>query len=67
MPLVSLNFTAAGNKKSVTYSVTDADGKRIVPSSTLVINDIDETVRSIAYGLFKIQPLDTQPDVNHGG
>lgn len=67
LPLVSLNFSAAGDKKSVTYAVTDTDGKRIVPSTTLVINDPDEAVRSIAYGLFKILPLDTQPDVNHGG
>ena len=66
-PLVSLTFAGTGQKKSVTYSVTDADGKRLIPSTTLYIDKSEETVRSLAYALFKILPLDTQPDINHGG
>lgn len=66
-PIVTLSFATAGKKKSVTYAVTDAEGKRMLAPVTLVIKDREEAARSIAYGLFKVLPLDTQPDIDHGG
>lgn len=65
-PKAQLTFTGSGNKKSVTYSVTDFQGNIIVKPATVLIGDKEEAIRTVAYGLFNIHSLDTQPDVQQG-
>ncbi|RQO31627.1 hypothetical protein DBR32_06645 [Taibaiella sp. KBW10] len=66
-PHAYLVFAADGNKKSVSYSVTDFQGNVIVKPVKVVIGDKEEAIKTVAYGLFNIQSLDAQPDINNGG
>lgn len=63
-PKVQLIFGNAGAKKNVKYSVTDYLGNVIVVPQTIVIEKESEAAKTLAYGLFDITSLDSQPDIN---
>lgn len=51
---VSLSFSNDGNKKKVSYSVIDGNGKVIVPNDSYIYEDSEKAAVNIAYLLFKI-------------
>lgn len=53
-PQAYITFTHTGNKKDITYYVTDRNGKYIVPKQSFAWQKADETGTALAYRLFKI-------------
>lgn len=51
---VNLSFSAKGNKRQVSYSVTDRNGHEIVKKDSYVYDDPEKAGVAVAYLLFKI-------------
>ncbi len=64
-PQAYITFTRNGNKKDITYYVTDRNGNYIVPKQSFAWQKADETGTALAYRLFKIggkeEATDTKP------
>ncbi|HRP90644.1 MAG TPA: hypothetical protein PKX92_11465 [Edaphocola sp.] len=58
-PKTSIIFTTENNKTIILYSVRDYQGNVTIPDTKIVVEDEQEAVNSLAYGLFGINALDS--------
>lgn len=63
-PKVNISFEEQNKRSAITYTVVDHLGNVIVPQRKINIDNTDEAGRELAYGLFNIVSLDSQPDID---
>lgn len=61
-PKVIIHYLSG--QDALEYSVVDYKENVIVPKTTILIHDPEEAAKTLAYGLFNIVSLDTQPNVD---
>lgn len=62
-PKAFIKVSGSPGKYKITYQVVDITGKTIVAEQSILLKNLKEDVKTLAYGLFSISPLDSQADI----